>query len=184
MILIFWIKRGTRSFVRIELVRFVLSGRLFVLVAGKTSVPETGSMQDFLEISDFSRMERRFKKQDGSYFFTCWHILVVLLLLTKPVEQRAQSHCNWYHKTTIMNAAASFARTASLVQRAAAKRTTTPLLVRSFSSKNEGPQKLTKDEVAASVRLLTYQGTPFPWVAVSFWINYWSRIKATAATIP
>mmetsp|Transcript_10537 Transcript_10537/g.24633 ORF Transcript_10537/g.24633 Transcript_10537/m.24633 type:complete len:167 (-) Transcript_10537:140-640(-) len=26
------------------------------------------------------------------------------------------------------------------------------------------PQKLTGEEVAASVRLLTYQGTPFPWV--------------------
>ena len=29
------------------------------------------------------------------------------------------------------------------------------------------PQKLTGEEVAASVRLLTYQGTPFPWVTVS-----------------
>ena len=67
-----------------------------------------------------------------------------------------------------MNALTSFARTSSLLQRAAAKRTT---LHRSFSStvaKSEAPQKLSKDEVAASVRLLTYQGTPFSWVAVSF----------------
>ena len=67
-----------------------------------------------------------------------------------------------------MSALTSFARSTSRWQRAAAKRTT---LHRSFSStlaKSEAPQKLSKDEVAASVRLLTYQGTPFPWVAVSF----------------
>mmetsp|Transcript_1783 Transcript_1783/g.3896 ORF Transcript_1783/g.3896 Transcript_1783/m.3896 type:complete len:156 (+) Transcript_1783:189-656(+) len=34
--------------------------------------------------------------------------------------------------------------------------------VRCFSDE---PQKLGDDAIAASVRLLTYQGTPFPWVA-------------------
>lgn len=65
-----------------------------------------------------------------------------------------------------MNTLRPFTRTSSFLQRAATKRTTT--LYRSFSSTvaaNDAPSKLTEQEVAASVRLLTYQGTPFPWVA-------------------
>lgn len=54
----------------------------------------------------------------------------------------------------------------------------------SFSSTaatNEAPEKLTEQEVAASVRLLTYQGTPFPWVAVSGEINISMSVEETAA---
>ena len=77
-----------------------------------------------------------------------------------------------------MNTLRSFTRTYSSLQRAAAKRTTT--LYPSFSSTvatNDAPQKLTEQEVAASVRLLTYQGTPFPWVVVSGEINWLLVVK-------
>ena len=81
-----------------------------------------------------------------------------------------------------MNTLISFTRSTSSLQRAAAKRTTTSY--RSFSSTlatHDAPQKLTGEEVAASVRLLTYQGTPFPWVAVSNEIN-WSMVVVTEVT--
>jgi hypothetical protein len=40
---------------------------------------------------------------------------------------------------------------------------------RYFSSNNDNkPKKLSEDEIKASLRLLSYQGTPFPWAAVSF----------------
>ena len=70
-----------------------------------------------------------------------------------------------------MNALTPFVRPTMFLQRAAAKRTTTRASYRFFSSTiatNDTSQKLTEKEVAASVRLLTYQGTPFPWVAVRF----------------
>ena len=63
----------------------------------------------------------------------------------------------------------SLSRLNSSSQSASAKRVLSPC--RAFSSTrstNDVPQKLTDQEVAASVRLLTYQGTPFPWVAVSY----------------
>jgi len=71
------------------------------------------------------------------------------------------------HKIT-MNTLKSFTRSVSSLQRAATKITTASC--RSFSSTlstHDAPQKFTNDEVAASVRLLTYQGTPFPWVATN-----------------
>ena len=83
-----------------------------------------------------------------------------------------------------MNTLRPFTRTSSFLQRAATKRTTT--LYRSFSSTvaaNDAPSKLTEQEVAASVRLLTYQGTPFPWVAVSGEINWLLVVEITVAEI-
>jgi hypothetical protein len=82
-----------------------------------------------------------------------------------------------------MNILKSFARSVSSLQRIATKTTTTSC--RSFSSTlstHDAPQKFTTDEVAASVRLLTYQGTPFPWVAVSNEIinSLWTEITAAA----
>lgn len=68
----------------------------------------------------------------------------------------------------MMNTLTSLGRSTSALQRAASQRKPTSL-IRSFSptATSNAPEKLTEDEVAASVRLLTYQGTPFPWVAVS-----------------
>jgi 4a-hydroxytetrahydrobiopterin dehydratase len=66
----------------------------------------------------------------------------------------------------MMNILTAFSRSSSSLKRTAAKKTSTSY--RSFSSisaTDNVPQKLTGQEVAASVRLLTYQGTPFPWVA-------------------
>ena len=80
----------------------------------------------------------------------------------------------------MMNTLSSIAWSTSLLRRAAAKRTSTSLY-QSFSSTvvaNSAPQKLTEQEVAASVRLLTYQGTPFPWVAVSDELNLSMSVAA------
>mmetsp|Transcript_17972 Transcript_17972/g.44750 ORF Transcript_17972/g.44750 Transcript_17972/m.44750 type:complete len:159 (-) Transcript_17972:76-552(-) len=65
-----------------------------------------------------------------------------------------------------MSTLTSIARSTSVLQRAVSQRKSTSL-IRSFSptaASFNAPQKLTVGEVAASVRLLTYQGTPFPWV--------------------
>mmetsp|Transcript_16916 Transcript_16916/g.34913 ORF Transcript_16916/g.34913 Transcript_16916/m.34913 type:complete len:159 (+) Transcript_16916:121-597(+) len=66
-----------------------------------------------------------------------------------------------------MNKLISLARSTSVLRRAVSQRKPTSL-IRSFSPTTatcNAPQKFTEEEVAASVRLLTYQGTPFPWVA-------------------
>jgi hypothetical protein len=71
-----------------------------------------------------------------------------------------------------MNTHVFLTRSTPCLHRAAAKKTIA--WCRSFSSTvavKDTPEKLTDQEVAASVRLLTYQGTPFPWVAVSDEIN-------------
>lgn len=39
----------------------------------------------------------------------------------------------------------------------------------SSTSRTSSPLKLTKDEVEASLRLIGYQGTPFPWLQVSMY---------------
>jgi len=67
----------------------------------------------------------------------------------------------------MMNTLISFTRSTSSLQRAAAKKSTTSYrFLSSTVATNDAPQKLTDQEVAASVRLLTYQGTPFPWVPI------------------
>ncbi len=108
------------------------------------------------------------------HLITTWHrschALPVLYWREKKSGAIVFNCCLWkVLEIKTMSTLTSIARSTSVLQRAVSQRKSTSL-IRSFSptaASFNAPQKLTVGEVAASVRLLTYQGTPFPWVTVS-----------------
>lgn len=68
---------------------------------------------------------------------------------------------------------------------AAALTQTTTLRWSSTETNASSGEKLSDEAVAASVRLLTYQGTPFPWIAVSniLWTDLSIRSLCTTNTV-
>ena len=111
-------------------------------------------------------------------------------------------HCHRHLQTRIRySAGARISTKTTATALTTASTTTATTTFRSFSSNNDNkPKKLSEDEIKASLRLLSYQGTPFPWAAVSFfflsrqhilhscprhqrlvwnnmWLNSWRRRK-------
>ena len=81
-------------------------------------------------------------------------------------------HCHRHLQTRIRYSAGARISTKTTTATAVTTTSTTTATttIRSFSSNNDNkkPKKLSEDEIKASLRLLSYQGTPFPWAAVSF----------------
>ena len=80
-------------------------------------------------------------------------------------------HCHRHLQTRIRYSAGARISTKTTATTALTTTSTTATTTfRSFSSNNDNnkPKKLSEDEIKASLRLLSYQGTPFPWAAVSF----------------
>ena len=133
-------------------------------------------MQDVSNLK-WENIEREFENWNlifSIHFITTWHrschALAVLYWRENESGAIVCTICFWNAiKLRTMNKLISLARSTSVLQRAVSQRKPTSL-IRSFSPTTatcNAPQKFTEEEVAASVRLLTYQGTPFPWVAVS-----------------
>ena len=79
-------------------------------------------------------------------------------------------HCHRHLQTRIRySAGARISTKTTATALTTASTTTATTTFRSFSSNNDNnkPKKLSEDEIKASLRLLSYQGTPFPWAAVS-----------------
>lgn len=78
-------------------------------------------------------------------------------------------HCHRHLQTRIRYSAGARISTKTTATALTTTSTTATTTFRSFSSNNDNkPKKLSEDEIKASLRLLSYQGTPFPWAAVSF----------------